>query len=128
MIQSYDLAIVGGGIVGLTLAASLADSHLSIALIEGNTPNRLNDDVINRVSAISFASQTIFEKLGIWQLLDKKRITAYDTMKVWDQDSAAKIDFDAKPRCVRDSPSGTGSPESKDHYEFLFGYGQSCRG
>jgi 2-octaprenylphenol hydroxylase len=96
MIQSYDLAIVGGGIVGLTLASSLADSHLSIALIEGNTPNVSNDDVIGRVSAISFASQTIFEKLGIWQLLDTKRITAYDTMKVWDQDSAAKIDFDAK--------------------------------
>jgi len=96
MIQSYDLAIVGGGIVGLTLAASLADSHLSIALIEGNTPNSLNDDGVGRVSAISFASQTVFEKLGIWQLLDTKRITAYNTMKVWDQDSAAKIDFDAK--------------------------------
>ncbi|MFQ3176764.1 MAG: 2-octaprenylphenol hydroxylase, partial [Psychromonas sp.] len=36
MMQSYDLTIVGGGIVGLTLAASLADSALSIALIETN--------------------------------------------------------------------------------------------
>ena len=96
MIQSYDLAIIGGGIVGLTLAASLADSHLSIALIEGNTAKKLDNDVIGRVSAISFASQTIFEKLGIWPLLNKKRITAYDTMMVWDQDSAAKIAFNAK--------------------------------
>jgi len=96
MIQSYDLAIIGGGIVGLTLAASLADSHLSIALIEGTTAKKLDDAVIGRVSAISFASQTLFEKLGIWPLLNKQRITPYDTMKVWDQDSAAKIEFNAK--------------------------------
>jgi len=96
MLQSYDLAIVGGGIVGLSLAASLADSHLSIAVIEGHSPEPLDNNVIGRVSAISFASQTIFEKLGIWQSLNKQRITAYDTMLVWDQDSAAKIEFDAQ--------------------------------
>jgi len=33
----YDLAIVGGGIVGLTLACALKDSGLSVALIEAKT-------------------------------------------------------------------------------------------
>jgi len=36
MMQSYDLTIVGGEMVGLTLAASLANSALSIALFETN--------------------------------------------------------------------------------------------
>ncbi|ABM02462.1 ubiquinone biosynthesis hydroxylase, UbiH/UbiF/VisC/COQ6 family protein [Psychromonas ingrahamii 37] len=47
MMQSYDLTIVGGGIVGLTLAASLADRALSIALIEtSNRPIILGRNVV----------------------------------------------------------------------------------
>ena len=96
MIQSYDVTIVGGGVVGLTLAASLADSGLSIALIEHNEQPTLNEQFVARVSAISFASRTILEKLGVWQALNEQRISAYNTMKVWDKDSFAKINFNAK--------------------------------
>nr|WP_041766852.1 FAD-dependent monooxygenase [Psychromonas ingrahamii] len=94
--QSYDLTIVGGGIVGLTLAASLADSALSIALIETSNRPILPEKPVNRVSAISFASKKIFEKLSVWQQLDSGRITAYDSMLVWDKDSFGKIEFSAQ--------------------------------
>ena len=93
MMQSYDLAIVGGGIVGLTLAASLADSDLSIAVIESELPTLTNDQTVGRVSAVSFATRTILEKLNIWSEIDLKRIAPYDSMHVWDEGSAAKIDF-----------------------------------
>ena len=96
MMQSYDLTIVGGGMVGLTLAASLANSALSIALIESNNAPVLSEQPASRVSAISFASRTIFEKLRIWQDINPKRVTAYNTMQVWDKDSFAKIDFSAE--------------------------------
>ncbi|PKH01269.1 FAD-dependent 2-octaprenylphenol hydroxylase [Psychromonas sp. MB-3u-54] len=96
MMQSYDLTIVGGGIVGLTLAASLADSALSIALIETNDKPILAEKPVNRVSAISFASKKIFENLSVWQQLDSGRITAYDSMLVWDKDSFGKIEFSAQ--------------------------------
>ncbi|ABM02463.1 2-octaprenyl-3-methyl-6-methoxy-1,4-benzoquinol hydroxylase [Psychromonas ingrahamii 37] len=96
MMQSYDLTIVGGGIVGLTLAASLADSALSIALIETSNRPILPEKPVNRVSAISFASKKIFEKLSVWQQLDSGRITAYDSMLVWDKDSFGKIEFSAQ--------------------------------
>jgi len=87
MMQSYDLTIVGGGMVGLTLAASLANSALSVALIETNDRPTLPAKPANRVSAISFASRKIFENLGVWQQLDSGRITPYDNMLVWDKDS-----------------------------------------
>lgn len=96
MMQSYDLTIVGGGIVGLTLAASLANSALSIALIETNDRPILPAKPANRVSAISFASRKVFENLRVWQLLDSGRITAYDSMQVWDKDSFGKIEFSAQ--------------------------------
>ncbi|MFT6928351.1 MAG: 2-octaprenylphenol hydroxylase [Psychromonas sp.] len=96
MMQSYDLTIVGGGMVGLTLAASLADSALSIALIETKNAPILSTKPADRVSAISFASKNIFENLNVWQLLDSARITAYDSMQVWDKDSFGKIEFSAQ--------------------------------
>ena len=37
--QSFDITIVGGGMVGLALAASFAESNLRIAVIEGQTPD-----------------------------------------------------------------------------------------
>lgn len=96
MMQSYDLTIVGGGIVGLTLAASLADSAISIALIETKNRPILPAKPANRVSAISVASRKVFENLSVWQQLDSGRITAYDSMLVWDKDSFGKIEFSAR--------------------------------
>jgi len=94
MMQSYDLTIVGGGMVGLTLAASLAKSPLSIAVIEANPP-QATDETCRRVSAISYASRAIFETLNIWPLLDSDRIRPYNSMQVWEKDSFGKIDFSA---------------------------------
>jgi 2-octaprenylphenol hydroxylase len=94
--QSYDLTIIGGGMVGLTLAASLADSPLSIALIENSDPAELTHKPASRVSAISYASRAIFERLNIWQHLDSDRITPYSSMQVWEKDSFGKINFSAE--------------------------------
>ncbi|PKG39477.1 FAD-dependent 2-octaprenylphenol hydroxylase [Psychromonas sp. Urea-02u-13] len=93
---SYDLTIVGGGMVGLTLAASLAKSTLNIAIIENNQANSLSETPATRVSAISAASRTIFEKLDVWPAINPQRITPYDTMTVWEKDSFGKIAFDAQ--------------------------------
>lgn len=96
MMLSYDLTIVGGGMVGLTLAASLAKSDLNIAIVEYGEPSELTAKPTLRVSAISAASRTIFEKIGVWAHLDQQRITAYDSMYVWEKDSFGKIEFDAQ--------------------------------
>ena len=96
MMQSYDVTIVGAGIVGLTFAKSLANSKLSIAIIEANESSDLTVAPESRVSAISFASKTLFDNLGIWPLLKEQRVTPYHTMQVWEKDSFGKIDFDAK--------------------------------
>ncbi|WP_025564121.1 FAD-dependent monooxygenase [Psychromonas sp. SP041] len=96
MMQSYDVTIVGGGMVGLTLARSLANSRLSIAIIEANETTDLSATPESRVSAVSFASKTLLDNLGIWSLLKAQRITPYHTMQVWEKDSFGKIDFAAE--------------------------------
>ncbi len=97
MMQSVDIAIIGGGMVGLTLAAALADTELRIAVIEGHLPEpELQPLPDVRVSALSRASERIFRRLGVWEGIASRRISPYSKMTVGEQDSFAKIDFDAE--------------------------------
>jgi 2-polyprenylphenol 6-hydroxylase len=97
MMQSVDVAIIGGGMVGLTLAAALAETELRVAVIEGQLPDpelALLPDV--RVSALSRASERILRRVGAWQGIESRRFSPYNRMEVWEQDSFAKIQFDAE--------------------------------
>ena len=58
----YDIVIVGGGIVGLTMANCLLGSNLKIAVIERSEPTVVTDEVSNRVSAINRAAIAISKK------------------------------------------------------------------
>ncbi|MGL4985175.1 MAG: FAD-dependent oxidoreductase, partial [Plesiomonas sp.] len=51
--QAFDIVIIGGGMVGLTLAAALQDSPLRIAVLESQQPDTtLTDEPDVRVSAL----------------------------------------------------------------------------
>ncbi len=98
----YDICIVGAGVVGLTAAAILSRSDLSIAVVEkqiagfnNKKPPTANDNYDLRVSAINLASMQIFEHLGIAQSMLDQRASAYECMQVWDANSDARIEFDA---------------------------------
>ncbi|OOE62506.1 FAD-dependent 2-octaprenylphenol hydroxylase [Salinivibrio kushneri] len=92
-----DVAIVGGGMVGLTLAASLADTDLRVVVIEGKAPETtLNDVPENRVSALSRASENILRTLDVWPGIASRRVASYQQMRVWEKDSFADIHFDAQ--------------------------------
>ena len=89
----FDIAIVGGGIVGLVFARLLTDglahagitTRQRIALIEPQPPQAIvNDDNIDlRVSAISPASRAILQSAGIWELIPAHKISPYEHMRVW---------------------------------------------
>ncbi|MGR6841439.1 FAD-dependent 2-octaprenylphenol hydroxylase [Aliivibrio wodanis] len=96
MMRSVDVAIIGGGMVGLTVAAALEQSGLRIAIIESQLPETELADLPDiRVSAISRASENILDNVGAWQGIKSRRAAPYTSMKVWEQDSFAHIDFDA---------------------------------
>lgn len=96
MMQSVDIAIVGGGMVGLALAAALKDSDLRIAVIEGKAPSEgLNELPDVRVSALSRSSEVILRNLGAWRGIEQRRAAPYQAMEVWEQDSFARIEFDS---------------------------------
>ncbi|PJG83206.1 FAD-dependent monooxygenase [Caviibacterium pharyngocola] len=92
--KTFDLVIIGGGMVGLALAASLAQQPLTIAVVESFPPTIPTERLTNRVSALNLASQEFLTELEVWQAICALRATAYDQMQVWEKDSFAQIQFD----------------------------------
>ena len=68
--NSYDVIIVGGGMVGASLAHALSGHGLSIAVIESyplNTSSQPSYD--DRAIALSYGTKRILEALGLWSKL-----------------------------------------------------------
>lgn len=70
MTEKYDIAIVGGGMVGMTLALTLAKANLRVAVIEKTAmPDQLDTTFDGRVSAIALGSKYILENAGAWEFM-----------------------------------------------------------
>lgn len=94
MNKNYDVAVVGGGIVGLSLVLGLARQGLRVALIDKASLNKRKMDLTHyspRVSAISAASEKLFTSLDVWKHIARKQ--AYQSMHVWDKDGFGNICF-----------------------------------
>ncbi|AWS95314.1 MULTISPECIES: FAD-dependent 2-octaprenylphenol hydroxylase [Citrobacter] len=94
--QSVDVAIVGGGMVGLAVACGLQGSGLRVAVLEQHVPQPLAVDAPPqlRVSAINAASEKLLTRLGVWSDIVARRACCYHGMEVWDKDSFGRIEFD----------------------------------
>lgn len=62
-----DVAIVGGGLAGLSLAIGLARHGLKVVAVDREDPDRaLAAEFDGRVSAIALASQRLLDAIGVW--------------------------------------------------------------
>src|SRR5215475_7261633 len=62
-----DVAIVGGGMVGMTLAAALGSAGLAVVIVDAEAPAaRTAAPFDGRSSAIAFGSQQVLAGIGAW--------------------------------------------------------------
>jgi 2-octaprenylphenol hydroxylase len=94
----FDLLVVGGGMVGATLARACSGKGLRIAVIETRAPQRdwPPGEIDLRVSALSRASQRILARLGAWERIAALGANPYRRMCVWDALGGGSIHFDAQ--------------------------------
>lgn len=94
---SFDLVVVGGGMVGAALACACIGKGLSIAVVEAREPRRdwPAGEIDLRVSALSRASQRILERLGVWERIRALGASPYREMRVWDAVGRGSIHFDS---------------------------------
>lgn len=79
-----DITVVGGGLVGMAAAVSLAQLGYQVVLVDQKTSNiEISDDLDSRIYAISPTTVQWLNTLGVWQLIDTKRINPINAMHIF---------------------------------------------
>ncbi|KUZ65378.1 ubiquinone biosynthesis protein [Burkholderia ubonensis] len=91
----FDVAVVGGGLVGKTAALALTQSGYKTALLaQPATPRPADLAFDTRIYALSSSSQALLERLRVWQALDHTRLAPVYDMRVYG-DAHAELHFSA---------------------------------
>ncbi|RUR31069.1 UbiH/UbiF/VisC/COQ6 family ubiquinone biosynthesis hydroxylase [Vreelandella nanhaiensis] len=98
--QRFDAVVVGGGVVGTTLVALLAQAGMQVALVEARAESLRWQGIAGklpgvRVSALTPVSQRLLTHLGAWPAMARARVTPYRYMQVWDAEGSGEINFSA---------------------------------
>ncbi|MCI0666572.1 MAG: UbiH/UbiF/VisC/COQ6 family ubiquinone biosynthesis hydroxylase [Methylococcaceae bacterium] len=94
--ERFEVAVVGGGMVGATLALILARAGIRTVLLEERPPLREwpENTVDIRVSALTRASRIILDTLGAWAGIMERGAGPYRYMRVWDPACGGELYFD----------------------------------
>lgn len=95
--MEFDVVIIGGGLVGASLAAALKSSGLSLALVEGRHSPTLPADPADwdsRIYAVTPGNAEFLSGFGAWQRMDMSRVQQVEEMRVFG-DTGAELDFSA---------------------------------
>lgn len=94
--MQFDLVVVGGGAVGASLARAVRG--LSVALVAGVRPASLapaDEADEGRVYALSPGSVAFLREIRAWDAMPPERLTPVYAMRVYGDDGAASMTFDA---------------------------------
>ncbi|BAZ42108.1 2-octaprenyl-6-methoxyphenyl hydroxylase [Calothrix sp. NIES-4101] len=89
----YDLVIVGGGIVGLTLASALKDSGLSLLLIEARVESAAV--MKGQAYAVHMLSALIYQGIGVWDKI-LPNIETYRRVRLSDANYPNVVEFNTE--------------------------------
>lgn len=92
-----DVVVIGGGMVGCTVASLMARSGFSVTLVNGGPVPGWDADAPPglRVSALSPGSASILDAAGAWNRIESERHCPYRRMHVEDGQGSGAVDFEA---------------------------------
>lgn len=95
--MNFDVAIVGGGLVGGAAALALDAAGLRTVLIDPHEvpPPPPGDRWDSRVYAISPGSARFLQSLGVWERMDPERIQPVEAMHIRGDDELGRLEFSA---------------------------------
>jgi 2-octaprenyl-6-methoxyphenol hydroxylase len=82
----YDIIIVGGGMVGASLACALGNSSLRIAVVEAIAPGEPGQPSYDdRTIALAYSSRRIFEGIGVWDNIAQRSASPIEHIHISDR-------------------------------------------
>jgi len=93
----HDVAIIGGGLVGASLALALQPAGLDVVLVEPQ-PEPVAPGVgawDSRIYAVSPGNVAFLERLGVWSCLDPHRVQRVETMVISGDRRDSRLQFSA---------------------------------
>lgn len=81
-----DVTIVGAGLVGMAAAVAFDQAGYQVMLVDSQiqpAPSYAGGDWDQRIYAISPKNMQWLSQLGVWPLLDAKRIAEMQSMEIW---------------------------------------------
>src|SRR5664279_5673680 len=92
--MDFDIVIIGGGLVGASLAAALKHSGRRLALVEGQPLPSLDSEWDSRIYAFTPGNVDFLKQCGAWQHLDTSRVQQVEEMRVFG-DTGSRLNFSA---------------------------------
>ncbi len=95
--MKYEAIIVGGGVVGASLALLLGQAGMRICLLDKGSPSKVQQTDLfkGKTASLNLASIELFQKLGIWEKVDQHS-KEFTNIEVWDSEGSSVITFNAK--------------------------------
>ena len=90
--MDFEVVVIGAGVVGSSLALSLAKEGVAVCLIDKGTPEIKEDISRGRTAALNLASQNILEKLGVKRGI-QNYLTPFKNIYVWDSEGTSSLEF-----------------------------------
>ena len=104
--KSYDLVVVGGGMVGASFCCALeeamGENPLSILVVEAILPNAdssKQSSLDARSTALSFGSRKFFEDIGLWQTLGDA-VSAIHEIQISDRGRLGSVEINRNDQNV----------------------------
>lgn len=102
--SEFDIVIVGGGLVGMSLAVALADSPCSILLLEQNQAAPLHANILDlRTTGMTRSSEQMFTNSGVWKDI-ATAVTPIERLDISEQGNFGSARIDANEHGI--SPIG----------------------
>lgn len=97
----YDIVIVGGGLVGMSLASALGGSGCRIAVVEARqwSPPSVPVDG-DRTLALAYGSRRIFEGMALWHDIAARGVTPIKRIHISDRGRFGITRLDAADACI----------------------------
>lgn len=95
--QTFDVVIVGAGLVGSVMALLLSKAKFNVALVDKTAPKLAAIKPPGLLtSTLTYHSIQCLNQLGVWKLLTPQQKTSFTKMCVWEQEAwSQRIEFNS---------------------------------